>query len=131
MLVLSRRRDQVVNIGGFAEVMVVDIRGDKVRLGFTFDQGIQVHRSEIFESMMGVVKSQIPDCSDEDKQRIAEYLLAEIEYRIAEKRLHELSDAASSAVDAIGEDFTVTVGGDDWQISPGPIAIKLGRCSND
>lgn len=130
MLVLTRENDGVVKVGGFGEVMVVDIRGHRVRLGFKFDKGIQVHRSEIFASMLEAVKEQIPHCSDEDKQAIAEYLFAEIEFSVAEKRLHKLSDAAKSAVDSIGEDITIKTDGDEWQVSPGPIAIKLGRCSD-
>ena len=35
MLVLSRQRDQKIMIGDDIEIIVVDIRGDKVRLGIT------------------------------------------------------------------------------------------------
>jgi carbon storage regulator len=51
MLVLSRRRDQVIKIGDDIEITVVDIRGDKVRLGITAPKEVQVHRKEVFEAI--------------------------------------------------------------------------------
>jgi len=49
MLVLARQRDEAVIIGGDIEVTVVDIRGDKVRLGITAPKHIAVHRKEIYD----------------------------------------------------------------------------------
>jgi creatinine deaminase len=49
MLVLARQRDEAVIIGGDIQVTVVDIRGDKVRLGITAPKHIAVHRKEIYE----------------------------------------------------------------------------------
>ena len=43
MLVLSRQRDETIMIGDDIEVTVVDIRGDKVRLGITAPKEISVH----------------------------------------------------------------------------------------
>ena len=48
MLVLSRERDQVVMIGDDVEVTVLDIRGDKVRLGINAPKHISVHRKEVW-----------------------------------------------------------------------------------
>ena len=48
MLVLSRLRDESVMIGDEVEVKVVDIRGDKVRLGFSAPNWIAVDRKEVF-----------------------------------------------------------------------------------
>ena len=48
MLVLSRLRDESVMIGHDVEVKVVDIRGDKVRLGFSAPANIAVDRKEVF-----------------------------------------------------------------------------------
>lgn len=47
MLVLSRQRDEAVIINGNIKVVVVDIRGDKVRLGFEAPKEMRVHREEI------------------------------------------------------------------------------------
>ncbi len=50
MLVLSRMKDQSIMIGDI-EIMIVDIRGDKVRLGITAPQHIPVHRKEIYDAI--------------------------------------------------------------------------------
>ncbi len=51
MLVLSRQRDEAIMIGDDVEITVVDIRGDKVRLGITAPRRIQVHRKEVYEAI--------------------------------------------------------------------------------
>ncbi len=51
MLVLSRQRDETIMIGDEIEITVVDIRGDKVRLGITAPTRIAVHRKEVYESI--------------------------------------------------------------------------------
>ncbi len=51
MLVLSRQRDETIMIGDEVEVTVVDIRGDKVRLGITAPTRIAVHRKEVYEAI--------------------------------------------------------------------------------
>jgi carbon storage regulator len=51
MLVLSRQRDESIIIGDNVIVTVVDIRGDKVRLGITAPREISVHRQEVYEAI--------------------------------------------------------------------------------
>ncbi len=51
MLVLSRHRDEAIIIGDDVEIVVVDIRGDKVRLGVNAPGSVAVHRKEIYESI--------------------------------------------------------------------------------
>jgi carbon storage regulator len=51
MLVLSRQRDESIIIGDNIVVTIVDIRGDKVRLGIDAPSEIPVHRSEIHEAI--------------------------------------------------------------------------------
>ena len=51
MLVLSRQRDETIMIGDDIEVTVVDIRGDKVRLGINAPKEISVHRKEVYEAI--------------------------------------------------------------------------------
>lgn len=51
MLVLSRQRDETIMIGDEVEITVVDIRGDKVRLGVTAPTRIAVHRKEVYEAI--------------------------------------------------------------------------------
>jgi carbon storage regulator len=51
MLVLSRQRDETIMIGDDIEITVVDIRGDKVRLGINAPARIAVHRKEVYEAI--------------------------------------------------------------------------------
>lgn len=51
MLVLSRHKDESIMIDDNIEILVVDIRGDKVRLGVTAPKNVAVHRKEIFEAI--------------------------------------------------------------------------------
>ena len=51
MLVLSRHRDESIIIGDDIVVTIVDIRGDKVRLGINAPQDIPVHRQEVYEAI--------------------------------------------------------------------------------
>lgn len=51
MLVLSRQRDETIMIGDDVQITVVDVRGDKVRLGITAPRHIQVHRKEVYDAI--------------------------------------------------------------------------------
>ena len=51
MLVLSRQRDETIMIGDDVEITVVDIRGDKVRIGIEAPAKIAVHRKEVYEAI--------------------------------------------------------------------------------
>jgi len=48
MLVLARTRDQTIMIGDEIEVTVVDVRGEKVRLGISAPRKVPVHRKEVY-----------------------------------------------------------------------------------
>jgi len=51
MLVLSRKKDESIVIGDDVEITVVDVRGDKVRLGITAPKSIPVHRREVYDAI--------------------------------------------------------------------------------
>lgn len=51
MLVLSRQRDESIIIGEDIKITVVDIRGEKVRLGIEAPHEIPVHRQEVYEAI--------------------------------------------------------------------------------
>lgn len=51
MLVLSRQRDETIMIGDLVEITIVDIRGDKVRLGINAPPHVAVHRKEVYEAI--------------------------------------------------------------------------------
>jgi carbon storage regulator len=51
MLVLSRQRDESIMIGDNVQITIVDIRGDKVRLGIVAPTEVAVHRKEIYDAI--------------------------------------------------------------------------------
>ena len=51
MLVLSRHRDESIMIGDNIVITVVDVRGDKVRLGIDAPPEIPVHRQEVYDAI--------------------------------------------------------------------------------
>jgi carbon storage regulator len=51
MLVLSRQRDESIVIGDNIVITIVDIRGDKVRLGINAPAEIPVHRQEVYDAI--------------------------------------------------------------------------------
>jgi len=72
MLVLSRQRDETIMIGDEVEITVVDIRGDKVRLGINAPRTIQVHRKEVYEAIQRenaeASRVQLDDLGDLERQ---------------------------------------------------------------
>lgn len=53
MLVLSRKRNESIIISDNIRITVVDIRGDKVRLGIEAPKNVPVHRQEVYEAIHG------------------------------------------------------------------------------
>ena len=51
MLVLSRQKDESIMIGDNIEITIVDVRGDKVRLGINAPKNIAVHRREVYKAI--------------------------------------------------------------------------------
>ena len=51
MLVLSRQRDESIIIGDNVVITIVDVRGDKVKLGIEAPREISVHRREVYEAI--------------------------------------------------------------------------------
>lgn len=54
MLVLSRKKDESIVINNDITIVVVEIRGDKVRLGIEAPKEVPVHRQEVFQSIVDV-----------------------------------------------------------------------------
>jgi carbon storage regulator len=53
MLVLSRKKNESIVINDNVTVTVVEIRGDKVRLGIVAPKDVPVHRQEVFDAIHG------------------------------------------------------------------------------
>ncbi len=51
MLVLSRKKNESIIIDGRIRITVVEVRGDKVRLGIEAPREVPVHRSEVLEAI--------------------------------------------------------------------------------
>ncbi len=52
MLVLSRKKNESIVINDDISIVVVEIRGDKVRLGVEAPKEVPVHRREVYEAIM-------------------------------------------------------------------------------
>jgi len=48
MLVLTRRLNQSIKIGDDVEIIVIEVRGDQVRLGVSAPRNVSVHRKEVY-----------------------------------------------------------------------------------
>jgi len=57
MLVLSRQKNESIIIGDDVEITIVDVRGDKVRLGINAPKKISVHRKEIYDIIQNEKKA--------------------------------------------------------------------------
>ena len=68
MLVLSRQRDESIMIGDDVEIIIVDVRGDKVRLGITAPKCIPVHRREIYDAIQREKKQKKETQEKQEKE---------------------------------------------------------------
>ncbi len=97
MLVLSRQRDETIMIGDDIEITIVDIRGDKVRLGISAPTRIAVHRKEVYDAIKA------------ENQRAAQFssgdlAIARTDHPLIRPRIasHRLSSPASGSASPAG-----------------------------
>jgi carbon storage regulator len=64
MLVLSRKRNESVVINDQIVVTVIEVRGDKVRLGIQAPRDVPIHRREV---MAAIQRSQVVDTASADE----------------------------------------------------------------
>jgi carbon storage regulator len=57
MLVLSRKKGESIKINDDITITVVEIRGDKIRLGIIAPKGVPVHRKEVYEAILAAAKA--------------------------------------------------------------------------
>lgn len=67
MLVLSRKKDESIIINDNIVITVVEIRGDKVRLGIKAPREIPVHRSEIYAVIQAEKAAALVGAESTDK----------------------------------------------------------------
>ena len=60
MLVLSRKKNESIVINNDITVTVVEIRGDKVRLGIVAPKEVPVHRQEVYDAIHGKDQAEAP-----------------------------------------------------------------------
>ncbi len=51
MLVLARKTNESIRIGDDIEIIVVDIKGDQVKLGIKAPRNVSVHRAEVYNDI--------------------------------------------------------------------------------
>jgi carbon storage regulator len=67
MLVLSRHKEESIMLGDNIKIMVLEIRGDKVRLGIEAPRDLPVHREEVYKAIQESLK-QPPTIEDSTDQ---------------------------------------------------------------
>jgi carbon storage regulator len=66
MLVLSRLKDEKIVIGDNITITVVDIRGDKVRIGIDAPMEVPVHRQEVYDKIQQErIREQVAKAKEE------------------------------------------------------------------
>lgn len=71
MLVLSRFINESIMVGEDVKITIIDVRGDKVRLGIEAPQDVQVHRQEVYEAIKRHVAKQnriVPIREEKEKE---------------------------------------------------------------
>jgi carbon storage regulator len=57
MLVLSRKKDEVIVVGDNIEITIVDVRGDQVKVGVNAPRSVSIHRKEIYDAIQNENKA--------------------------------------------------------------------------
>jgi len=68
MLVLSRKKNESIVINNEITIVVVEIRGDKVRLGVEAPREVPVHRREVFDAIQRNLDSQESEPSEHKEE---------------------------------------------------------------
>jgi len=67
MLVLSRKLNEIIRIGDNIEVTVIEIKGDKVRLGVQAPREISVHRNEVYNAIQSELQHKPPIAKENNR----------------------------------------------------------------
>lgn len=102
MLVLSRQHNEAIYIGHAIKVVVVDLRGDKVRLGIEAPADCDVHREEVYKAILREGKETIADPLEVALSRVAE-LEAEVERLRSRKCVHDMAREFLESAGKVGD----------------------------
>lgn len=72
MLVLSRKKNESIIINNDITVVVVEIRGDKVRLGVEAPKEVPVHRREVYDAIKRAERERQDESQSADATQPAE-----------------------------------------------------------
>ena len=72
MLVLSRKKNESIIINDDITIVVVEIRGDKVRLGIEAPKEVPVHRNEVYEAIRRNVQMESEQNRETDASNTTE-----------------------------------------------------------
>jgi carbon storage regulator len=50
-LILTRKLGESIMIGDDIEIEIIEVKGNKVKLGFKADKSISIHRKEVYDSI--------------------------------------------------------------------------------
>ena len=78
MLVLSRYKDQSIYIGDDIIITVVDVRGDRIRIGIEAPADVPVHRQEIYEA----IKRERKATRAEDSGKVEQVDMSSVELTV-------------------------------------------------
>ena len=96
MLCLSRQKNESIRIGDDIVLVVVDIRGDKVRIGCNVPSEIPVHRGEVYEAIQREQDRSNPPADVESRLKPKKFTLEErISFIIADIRRMKYRDQAA------------------------------------
>ena len=70
MLVLSRQSDETIVIGDNIRVTIVEVRGDKVRIGIEAPRDVTVHREEVLQTLLQEKLKFVVSSSEESSHTI-------------------------------------------------------------
>ena len=68
MLVLSRKKNESIVINNEITIVVVEIRGDKVRLGVEAPREVPVHRREVFDAIQRNLEAQASEQTEQKEE---------------------------------------------------------------
>ena len=99
MLVLSRYRDESIYIGDDIIITVVDIRGDRVRIGVQAPPDISVHRQEIYEAIKNEHKAPNSALRSASRSSLSKPAAAPLSQELNKRKAKLSSEAKALPVD--------------------------------